>query len=880
MNTAQDQRIFRDERRYHGYNKHFGDTSKYRFHDALHNADQVLKTYFKPIAFLNGGLFECLDNHKSTTYRDGFTERSGEEHRARLPHKLFFGPTGGGTSTHTGLFQILSAYNFTIDENTATDQEIALDPELLGNIFEKLLDNCTADTTSSERKASGSFYTPREIVDYMVTQALRAYLTQRASSIPNVADRVGDILVRTDDATQKNLFNEQERKELVACINKLRIVDPAVGSGAFPMGILNALVHALSLLDPKNILWKEEQLSYAKEIPDSSARKAACDAIEKNFADGTDHDYGRKLYLIQHCIYGVDNKAIAIEIAKLRFFISLLVDEKIDQQADNMGIQPLPNLDFKLQCGDALLGLPSSGSVLLDSTIQEQLEQKKEDFFYESNHDNKKTLRDEIDDLFKALMQGAASFDKKYKNVHFDFKTHFSEVFRSQEGFDIVIANPPYIQLQKQGGALTKKYAHCNYSTLAKMGDICVLFYECGIQLLRRGAHLCYITTNKWMRAGYGNKLRAYLATHNPLQLLDFDGVKIFESATVDTNILMIQNTDYAQHTAAVQFDHTYTKGTDIAAYVTDNTHILSHLSGDPWIIASEAELALKEKIERVGVPLAEWGVDIYRGVTTGCNDAFIIDRAKRDALIARDPHSAEIIKPVLRGRDIKRYYADFAEEYLLFIPWHFPLHNDASIHGASSKAELAFKRQYPGIYQHLLQYKEKLTKRNTSETGIRYEWYALQRCASTYHTEFEKKKIVCSRMVTKPQFFCDKNKHYVTDTAYTMTGNHLKYLLAFLNSNLVYDIFHTFYSGGGIDGEIKIVKLIHLPIPKPSSAQEQSVTKLVNKIIAAKEADPAADTTPQENEIDQLVYQLYGLTKAEIALVEGKTKPSSSTAA
>ena len=361
------------------------------------------------------------------------------------------------------------------------------------------------------------------------------------------------------------------------------------------------------------------------------------------------------------------------------------------------------------------------------------------------------------------------------------------------------------------------------------------------------------------MRAGYGNKLRAYLAARNPLQLLDFGGVQIFESATVDTNILMVQNKGYAHHTAAVQFDHTYTKGTDIATYVNKNTCTLSHLSADTWIIASEAELALKEKIERVGTPLKEWGIHIYRGVTTGCNDAFIIDRAKRDELIARDPHSAEIIKPVLRGRDIKRYYAHFAEKYLIAtLP---SLHIDIN--------------KYPAIKEYLLSYGKKRLNQS-GNAGARkkttHKWFEIQD-SITYYAEFEKKKVVCSRMVKKPQFFYDKNKHYVTDTSYTMTGNHLKYLLAFLNSNLVYDIFHAFYSGGGIAGEIKIAKLIHLPIPKPNTAQEQSVIKLVNKVIAVKEADPAAVTTPQENEIDQLVCQLYGLTKAEIALVEHKTK-------
>ena len=253
-------------------------------------------------------------------------------------------------------------------------------------------------------------------------------------------------------------------------------------------------------------------------------------------------------------------------------------------------------------------------------------------------------------------------------------------MFNIKDGFDVVIGNPPYIQLQKDGGRLGNLYEPCNFDSFIRTGDIYCLFYERANQLSKKGGHVCFITSNKWMRAAYGKKLRDYFIGHTqPIQLLDM-GPDVFD-ATVDTNILLFQNAvfevrrTFTATTIGADFD---THTGDIAQYVKDNGVAMElPPRGEPWAILSPAELALKCKIEETGKPLEDWDINIYRGITTGCNEAFIIDEAKRQELIARAPRSAKIIKPLLRGRDIKHYHPQWERLYLLFIPWHFPLHEN-----------------------------------------------------------------------------------------------------------------------------------------------------------------------------------------------------------
>jgi hypothetical protein len=479
------------------------------------------------------------------------------------------------------------------------------------------------------------------------------------------------------------------------------------------------------------------------------------------------------------------------------------------------------------------------------------------------------------------------SYKNLFKNEpvgFFDIQYFFPEC---KYGFDVVIANPPYIQLQKSlDDGTTNKYADlykdCGYGTFKRTGDIYALFYELGINVLKDEGHLTYITSNKWMRAGYGDVLRGFFAKHNPKLLLDFGGFKVFETATVDVNIIVVEKEENKKKLNATHFKNDFQKGDSVADYFENNKVELTNLTDDTWFIGSRAEIALKQKIEDIGIPLIDWDVNIYRGVVTGYNQAFIIDEAKRAELIAQDPKSEEIIKPILRGRDIKRYGYEFPGLYLLFIPWHFPLHKDPSVTGASKKAEAEFEKQYPAIYYHLLEHKEgepgerSLSKRNREETGIRYEWYALQRCANTYYSEFANEKMVWKRIGSVLRFSYDTSGCLVLDSNCIMTGKRTKFLTAILNSVVgIYLLQDSPKTGTGdlIISVQAIDPIIVPPITQSNHHLAERIERLVELRINNYElrmGDEKMTNTEIEDEIDQLVYELYGLTKDEIAIVEG----------
>ena len=449
-------------------------------------------------------------------------------------------------------------------------------------------------------------------------------------------------------------------------------------------------------------------------------------------------------------------------------------------------------------------------------------------------------------------------------------------MFGVEDGFDIVIANPPYIQLQKSlddetNSKFADLYKNESFETFKRTGDIYCLFYEKGINILKKSGHLIFITSNKWMRAGYGDVLRGFFLKHNPKKLLDFGGFKVFESAAVDTNIIAIENVKNQNKMQSVHFKNDFKKGDSVSNYFNENKVMLENLSSDTWFIGTKAEIALKQKIEKNGIPLKDWDVKINYGVKTGYNRAFIIDEFKRAELIAQDPKSAEIIKPILRGRDIKRYGYNFAGLYLLFIPWHFPLHKDSSISGASKRAEIEFEKQYPYIYNHLLKYKEKLSMRNKSETGICYEWYALQRCANTYYSEFAREKVVwaetdqqVSTCIAKPNMFLQK-------TCFMIVGKNLKYISAILNSKIT-DYFMRTESCKLGDRGLSLTKdsMIRNPIPYINAGNRHlanEIKSLVDQILIDKKL--GKDTKELEDKIDLMVYKLYELTYDEVKIVD-----------
>ena len=385
LNMPVEQRGFREKKKDgERYDKNRGITNLWRYGALFRDYDKTKDespgwvALARKVPFLNGGLFDCLDDKTGkkpeNSILDGFSDNPNES--CHLPNDLFFGAERtvdlskdyGEEDKRTarskrakvrGLIEILARYKFTVEENTPLEEEIALDPELLGKVFENLLASYNEDTRTTARKALGAFYTPREIVSYMVDEALRSHLATQVPAVPEKALR--DLF--SAKATPPELKRTQS-EALVAAIGRVKILDPACGSGAFPMGALHRLVDLLQKLDPNNESWKRDRLAEARRyrelLEEAGADKdeiADCDGriadIEKSFNTRFHAlDFARKLYLIENCIYGVDIQPIATQIAKLRFFISLIVDQKVDPTAPNLGVRPLPNLETRLVAAD------------------------------------------------------------------------------------------------------------------------------------------------------------------------------------------------------------------------------------------------------------------------------------------------------------------------------------------------------------------------------------------------------------------------------------------------------------------------------------------------------------------------------------------------
>ena len=818
----------------------------YRYPEMFKISEDEVVKMFSEVPFLNGGLFECLDKTKTIdgveqAYNyDGFSRNDKKfadgryRNRAVVPNILFF-------DEERGLISILSRYNFTIEENSPEEQQVALDPELLGKVFENLLGAYNPETRETARNQSGSFYTPREIVNYMVDESLISYLGNTA-------------FVRSLFSPEFS-YDKTKADEYKAVADKLKaikILDPACGSGAFPMGLLNRMIDILGHISPE------------------------------------ENTYDLKLSIIENCIYGSDIQSIAAQITKLRFFISLICNCEKDASKSNFGIPTLPNLETKFVAANSLIAKKrqTCHSLFENPEIEptkQALTEIRHEHFAAKTTNRKSTLRQkdkelreklarllaEDNDFAPADAKQLADWNPYDQNAVADFFDP-EWMFGVSDGFDIVIGNPPYIQLQNDGGKLAQLYADCNYKTFARTGDIYCLFYERGYQLLKPNGHLCYITSNKWMRAGYGEKTRDFFARNtNPMLLIDFAGVKIFESATVDTNILLFAKAANEHKTwCAVTNKQNKDSVKNLSVFVQQTGTECEFSGSDSWVILSPIEQSIKRKIEAVGTPLKDWDINIYRGVLTGYNEAFIISTEKREEILANcqtedeRKRTAELIRPILRGRDIKRYGYNWANLWLIYIPWHFPYQFDETIKGASVKAEKAFKEQYPAVYNHMLQYKEPLSKRNKAETGIRYEWYAMQRWGAKYWEDFSKPKIIFQEIVQESQFFYDAEGTFMcNDTSRIIVGRDLPFLLGVFNSKLFFYAIKHFY-GGGVLGEHGI-RMKHTFFQNfPCIPYNSAINKLTQERIQNESAEC-------ENQVEKEIFNLYGLTPQEIRAIE-----------
>jgi adenine-specific DNA-methyltransferase len=608
LNQEQENRGWRKEYEKSTRKGNRGATNLWRYRDLLQDPSRLESLLRDQIPFVNGGLFDCLDQvfQEKEGHQDIRLDDFSEEkaNALSLPNELFFGKerTVDLSGVYDddrrkrekvrGLVDTLSRYKFTVEENTPLEEEIALDPELLGKVFENLLASYNEDTRTTARKALGGFYTPREIVSYMVDESLIAFLqTALVSSIQPQKSKGQDLEVRlrslfaADPATFTNPFNPSDTATLIAAIGRVKILDPACGSGAFPMGALHRLVNLLQKLDPNNESWKRDRLAEAERYCDilrqSDADRdevAQCEAriedIRKSF-DTRYHalDFARKLYIIENGIYGVDIQPIATQITKLRFFIALIVDQHVSSSAPNLGVRPLPNLETRIVAADALVPLERTDKQmdLLEMEVRPLRRQLEE---VRHNHFNARTpsakarcrqrdaeLRTQLADLLRQSGLPAAEaktlaawdpYDQNHAAPFFDSEWMFGVVDSHQivdvdvaapgepqkveAGFDIVIGNPPYVRIQtlKQQNPKVAEFYKEHYESAGKGNyDLYVVFVEAGLGFLKPDGHLSYILPHKFFNAQYGEPLRNLIAKGKYLEhVVHFGDQQVFPGAT------------------------------------------------------------------------------------------------------------------------------------------------------------------------------------------------------------------------------------------------------------------------------------------------------------------------------------------------------------
>ncbi|MDA3925510.1 MAG: Eco57I restriction-modification methylase domain-containing protein [Kiritimatiellae bacterium] len=855
------------------------------------------------IPYLNGGLF---DPKPHDWYEEGALGASKYVNTLQIPDEWFL-----------NLYKCLEQYNFTIDENTTLDNDVSIDPEILGRIFENLLAEINPETGETARKTTGSFYTPREIVDYMVEESLIQHLKSNIADDEEAETRFRALFV--DDDKPHNL-DEPTRKAVVNAFRTIKVLDPACGSGAFPVGILQKMLCALRKVDEGNDLWLDAQIEQIHTMKlDKWEVDRRLDDLEKAFKTN-EADYGRKLGIIQNSVYGVDIQPVAIEIAKLRFFLTLVVDERIDDKEDNRGILPLPNLDFKFVAANTLIPAPETPSMDTESelglefsdTFFEEFSTLTEKYFYAGTPQAKQDIREKLEALVSAKVKeeigkgqqlteghwdstfGAAKemsaqlkkkhkkrFDKisrdaalwsSYRNIFtgdsvgfFDPKYMFPD---SGNGFDVVIANPPYVR-QEEIKELKPAFAEV-YSCYKGTADLLVYFYEKGCNLLKEGGVLTYITSNKYFRAGYGDKLRGYISENMQMrQLIDFGDAPVFDATAYPSIIVMQKGSDKEASESNTFQALNWTAGDSVSAFVDifKNRAFLmkqSYLTLDGWQLDKPEIFELMQKLRNAGKPLGEY-VDgkLYYGIKTGFNEAFVIDRETRDRLISEDPNCEEIIKPFLRGRDVKRWNIDFADKYLIKIessenkthPWS----------GASKKdAEQIFGKTYPSVQKRMLSCRDKLMKR--CDQG-HYYW-ELRSCV--YYDIFAGSKLIYPDIAVQAEFAISYDEIYADCTLFA-TSVHGNYLPGVVNSTAVrFFLSNVCPRVRGDFMRFKTIYVSQIPIPQATSEQQSEIENLVERILKQKKANPDADVSELEEEINQIVYRLYGLTDEEIAIVEG----------
>ena len=792
------------------------------------------------IPYLNGGLFSPqYDDY----YKFDQSRGQSEDELVDVPDEWI-----------RSLFDLLETYNFTVDENTSVDIDLSIDPEMLGRIFENLLARINPETGETVRKSTGSFYTPREIVEYMVDECLVQHLMVKT----DVSEQKLRALITydlSDDAEYP--LNAREMEQAVKALSQARILDPACGSGAFPIGVLQKIVFMLQRIDPDAKLWFENQISNTPP----EVRKL----IEREFAN-RNFDYIRKLGIIRECIFGVDIQPIATEIARLRCFLTLIVDERVRDEEPNRGVYPLPNLDFKFVTANTLINLNISGGsrdvqagLFEDQAGIDELKELRADYFnsHNSERDSLKLQFSQTQNrmLQKMIANHSHGFSETTKSLStwdpFGHKaTDWFDcdwMFGITGGFDIVIANPPYVR--QESYTEYKDQLKLAYPTIYDgRADLYTYFIKLGFDLLSAEGTLAFITSNKYLVRGYGSKIRKFLARDTVVeQLINFGELPVFK-ASVDSAIIVAKRRATSSHRdGTLRF--VQAKTPDDISNVRDlfvrkhNSIPHSELSDEVWVLEEPVKLLVLEKVKQFERTLGST-CEIFGGIKTGLDEAFVISAKTRDDLLQQDPASSELIKPWFKGREVKKWFAH-CEQYIIYIP--------------QNRIQI---EEYPAIMAHLLPYREKLNRRATSQ-----KWFELQQPQERFTKLFEGPKIIYSEIAKEMRAFKDSSKAYGTMKMFFIPYDPV--VLAILNSSL-FDWYArmTFsslgdpWNGGRL--EFKSMYMSKLPLPPLIGSLQEEIAELVELI---EQGNAKSDV---EDRLNELVFDLYGLSSEEIKIVRG----------
>ncbi len=863
LNTPVAERKFRTVHNFKGRNQHYGDQRYFRHVNLFHETAQV-EALYQTIPFLNGGLFEMLDeipgrDDPDITQEkrvDGFSDVPGKQ--PLVPDFLFFGnerPVSeiagllgeANPPKVRGLFRIFRDYKFTIEENTPFEEDIALDPELLGRVFENLLAAINPETGAVARKSTGSFYTPREIVNYMVEEALVRHLLTVLNGIKS-ADLEAGLRELVAEGRESHGFNTDQAGLMVDALSRLRILDPACGSGAFPMGLLHRLVHILRKLDPGNERWKAAKLAV---LPVEMREKAEQVFREESF------DYTRKLELIKDCIHGVDIQPAAIQISKLRFFLSLVIEQKSNTQ-----IRPLPNLETKFVCTNALLGLPSREGLALFAQEIVPKEQAILDVrirhFSSATHKDKATCHADDRQLRRGLgafikdIGGSGADELASAVVDWDpykpdrVANYFDpeSMFGIREGFDITIGNPPYVRADEQSEWNRRQreqiQASKNYETLWEKWDLFVPFIERAYQLLKPSGISTMIVSDAFCHSKYAQKPQNWFLKNSRILRLDFcSNLQIFEAA-VHNLIYFFQKANGTNHQPERRV-HQAAFG-QVELLPTDEQVNLTYRAFFP-----EDETSIIFACNHVPIDSICY---VSYGLRPSSAPQF--EKFVTENLVSKFK-TAIHSKRYVEGKHLNNWIID----EFMWLEWGTKRAPDQfyakTFNELYEVSEKIIAKRSPGS-QPVSVYDDGHIIFTPSSVGF-VPWYLL---SGVRNNSINK---VARYRGEKPTRLDLPKREELEATSRRFN---VKYLLGVMNSSTARDFLR---ANRRSNIHLYPDDWKKLPIPDVSPEQQAPIVALVDEILTLRRANPRADIAQLEAEIDQKVAALYGLAADGMAI-------------